>query len=415
MRILVISNFYPPAHFGGYEQECAGVVDHLRADHEVLVLTSRYGARRAVGEAHVRRVLPFDRARRVDSLRAPLSAVAAAHAVRDVLRSFDPQLVFVWNGTRMPQVAIRIASLSGRPVAYRVCEHWFGRLYRSDLFMRHLFPGETGLRRAWGAVLRLVNRHPALRLDLAPAAPAAISWVSDTLRRETPRPATVEPLLERTIHWGVEQPETFNRTPAAVPLFAYVGQLIPQKAPDVALRALAALERRERIRAQLVLIGREDERYGRELRGLVSRLGLERRVRFTGPLHRDALREALRTVHAVVVPSRWHEPAGFVPVESAALGIPVVAARSGAIPELLKEGEHALFFDVDDVDACADALAEILREPDAAVARAGRARARAGAFTLPAYHAATEAFIDDTLRAYSESTRATSPARASTE
>lgn len=391
------------------------MVDHLRAAHQVLVLTSRHGARSVPGDPHVRRVLPFDRARKVDSLRAPLSALAAARTTRAALRSFDPELIFVWNGTRMPQAAIRIASLSGRPVAFRVCEHWFGRLYRSDLFMRHLFPGDSGPRRVWAGLVRLVNRHPALRLDTAAVAPAGISWVTDSLRRDTPRPATVEPLIERTIHWGVEQPDEFVRAPAAEPLFAYVGQIIPQKGPELALRALAVLEHREGIRGNLVLIGREDERHGRELRRLVSRLGLDGRVRFTGPLERSAVREALAAVHAVVVPSRWQEPAGLVPVESAALGIPVVAARSGGIPELLEEGEHALFFDIDDPEACAAALAEVVRRPEAAGARAARARTRAAAFTLPAYHAATDAFIADVLRAYSDRARATSPAIASTE
>jgi glycosyltransferase involved in cell wall biosynthesis len=415
VRILVISNFYPPAHFGGYELECAGVVDHLRADHDVLVLTSRHEARSTPPEPNVRRVLPFDRARKVDSLRAPLSALAAARQVRSVLRAFDPELVFVWNGTRIPQATIRIASTSGRPVAFRVCEHWFGRLYRSDLFMRHLFPGDAGLRRAWARVQRLVNRHPLLRLDVSAAAPASISWVTDSLRRATPRPTAVEPLLERTIHWGVEQPGRPSRTPAAEPLFAYVGQVTPQKGPDIALRALPALERRAGIRAGLVLIGREDRRYGRELRQAARRLGVERRVRFAGPLDREAVRAELASVHAVVVPSRWQEPAGLVPVESAALGIPVVAARSGGIPELLQESEHALFFDIDDVEACAAAMSEIILNRDQAAARAERARRHVARLSVPAYHAATDAFIADTLRAYSEMARSTSPAMASTE
>jgi glycosyltransferase involved in cell wall biosynthesis len=414
VRILVISNFYPPAHFGGYEQECAGVVDHLRRVHDVLVLTSRHGARNAPPEPHVQRLLPFDRARKVDSLRAPLSALAAARIARGVLRSFDPELVFVWNGTRIPQAAIRIASLAGRPVAFRICEHWLGHLYRSDLFMRHLFGGDRGLRRAWAALVRQVNRHAVLRLDVSAAAPASISWVTDSLRSSTAVPPTIEPLLERSIYWGVDQPGPVRRTPAAEPLFAYVGQLIPQKGPDIAVRAVAELER-EGLRARLVLIGGGNRRYERKLRGLVARLGLQGRVRFTGPLDRAAVRDTLATAHAVVVPSRWQEPAGLVPIESAALGVPVVAARSGGIPELLEEGEHALFFDIDDIDACADALANVLRDPAAAEARAARARAHAAGFTLPAYHSATDEFLSDTVRSYSEMARATSAAIASTE
>ena len=43
MRILVISTFFPPIAFGGYEVECSGVVQRLREEHEVLVLTTSAG------------------------------------------------------------------------------------------------------------------------------------------------------------------------------------------------------------------------------------------------------------------------------------------------------------------------------------------------------------------------------------
>ncbi|TMC57253.1 MAG: glycosyl transferase family 1, partial [Chloroflexi bacterium] len=45
MRLLFLSNFYPPHHFGGYEELCAEVAEGLRArGHTVAVLTSRHGA-----------------------------------------------------------------------------------------------------------------------------------------------------------------------------------------------------------------------------------------------------------------------------------------------------------------------------------------------------------------------------------
>ena len=44
MRILFISNFYPPYELGGYEQWCQEVATRLRQHgYEVKVLTSRYG------------------------------------------------------------------------------------------------------------------------------------------------------------------------------------------------------------------------------------------------------------------------------------------------------------------------------------------------------------------------------------
>ena len=44
MRVLIVSNLYPPHYCGGYEVRCAQVAEALvRAGHQVEVLTSLYG------------------------------------------------------------------------------------------------------------------------------------------------------------------------------------------------------------------------------------------------------------------------------------------------------------------------------------------------------------------------------------
>ena len=59
MRILVVTDRFPPAVHGGYEIECAGVVAHLRREHEVTVLTSSLDRRGIPVEPGVVRRLPF--------------------------------------------------------------------------------------------------------------------------------------------------------------------------------------------------------------------------------------------------------------------------------------------------------------------------------------------------------------------
>ena len=416
VRMLVISNFYPPAHVGGYEQECAGIVNHLRQEHSVLVLTSRRERRRVPRNAHVLRVLPYGTFRKRDSLRAPLWALGAGRTMRRLLRSFDPDLIFVWNSTQIPQAALRVAELSGRPIAYRVCEHWFGRRYRDDTFLRHLYPGERGLRAVWARAMRTVNRLPPLRLDVTTPTRGAVSWVSDALREMTPRSETSIPALERTIYWGIDQPSETRRNPPDEPTIAYVGRVTPAKGADIAVHALAKLEREHGVRARLLLLGPPDDpRYVRRLRALAGRLGVRQRVELRGALPQDEVWRELEGVHAVVIPSRWQEPAGLVTVESAARGVPVVAARSGGMPELLRDGEHALFFDIDDVEGCTQALLDVLQNPDAAAARAELARERAAEFRHDRYHAATDAFLQDALQAYGVSPSATARATASGE
>jgi glycosyltransferase involved in cell wall biosynthesis len=74
----------------------------------------------------------------------------------------------------------------------------------------------------------------------------------------------------------------------------------------------------------------------------------------------DLLDACYREAVAFVYPSRY-EGFGLPPLEAMARGCPVVAARAGSIPEVL--GDAAVLADPADVDALADALAEVVR-PD---------------------------------------------------
>ena len=57
MRVLVLSDLYPPAIRGGYEVECHDVVQHMRERHEVVVLTSEWERERADPDPTVLRLL----------------------------------------------------------------------------------------------------------------------------------------------------------------------------------------------------------------------------------------------------------------------------------------------------------------------------------------------------------------------
>lgn len=396
MRILVVSNLFPPIVVGGYELECEGVVLRLRERHEVLVLTSRQGP----PEPGVLRVLPFLRHRKRDSLRAPLAALRAARHARQALHAFRPDLVFVWNGSQIPHSALWVLNTAGVPLAYRVCEHWFGRLYTGDTFMRHLTPGERGLRGMWARAMRLINRHPALRLDPTARAPAALSWCSDFLRAATPVPPALQPTHQETCFTSTEHTAAFAGVPRRPdpddPLIVFVGRLDERKGAHVAIEALA---RMPEPRPRLVLVGAGEAsvlgtdrlRAARQEPGVAP---LGDRVQTTGPLTGPALHDLVARAHAWVIPSVWDEPMGLVALEAALARVPAVIARAGGLPELLADGEHALFFDRGDAAGCAAALSATLNDPAAARARADRAFQRASAITGEPYLAAMEAFVE---------------------
>ena len=133
MRILVITDLFPPVAFGGYERECATVVEHLRARHEVLVLTSDARAGELAREPGVLRALPFlDGGRVHETLRAPAVALRAARTTRRVLGRFDPELVFAWEAIAIPQAALAVAAERRGPMAYRFCVPFAAEVFTGD-------------------------------------------------------------------------------------------------------------------------------------------------------------------------------------------------------------------------------------------------------------------------------------------
>ena len=357
MRILVVSNLFPPAVRGGYEVECAGVVEHLRRTHEVHVLTSVHGppARNESGE--VERTLPWLEDRRDGALRAPRAAVVATAATRRMLATFRPELVFVWNGSNIPHAALQVLHGAGgaggvggwwipSPTAYASTG---SRLYTGDQFMRHLTPGERGLRGVWARGARLLNRaHPGLRLDPARVAPAAVSWVSDALRRYSPAPPAIQVTHEEVLFPARPDTDRFaaiERRPDAEPRVLFAGRIEEQKGPEVAVRALAALERDHGIAARLAVAGDGPADKSAALDRLARELGVADRVERLGRLGGDALAGEVARAHIWLVPSVWEEPAPTTCVEAALARVPVVAARVGGIPEMLDGGAYGLLFE----------------------------------------------------------------------
>lgn len=411
MRILVVSNLYPPVERGGYERECWAVARRLaeRGD-ELLVLTSSLERERApAGEEGVLRELPFLRYRPDDSLRAPAAALRGARSARDALARFRPELVFVWNGAQIPHSALYVLGTAGVPLAFRVCEHWFGRLFTDDRFMRHLYPGDRGLRRAWAGLVRGINRLPQLRLDPGVALPAAISWNSETIRRLAGTPPAVRPTLERVIHSTTFRADLFaavERAPNPEPTIAFVGRVSPEKGPDVAVRALARLEAGHGLRARLVLAGPVESGLEARLRELAAAEGVGERVQLAGRLDGDGLAALLAEAAALVVPSVWEEPFPLVCIEGAFARCPVVASDIGGIPECLRPGEHALLFPPGDAGACADALAAVLTRPQETAARVARAYERASELSFERYLRESERFVDDAVASFGARTAA---------
>jgi glycosyltransferase involved in cell wall biosynthesis len=115
-------------------------------------------------------------------------------------------------------------------------------------------------------------------------------------------------------------------------------------------------------------------------------------ISFSGQLSGTALAAAYDRASFVVVPSLVIENQPTVILEAFSRGTPVVAAMSGGIPEIVREGETGFLFMPGDVDACCDTLKRAAAHPEwLHLSQTGRAWA--------ATHGIA-AHVDGLLRAY---------------
>jgi glycosyltransferase involved in cell wall biosynthesis len=167
----------------------------------------------------------------------------------------------------------------------------------------------------------------------------------------------------------------------------------PNKGVRTLVEALALLP--EPARMTLV----DEDHAESPARKRAAELGCSHRLRIVGRVSTQGLIELYRRAALVAVPSRF-EGFGLPAAEAMACGTPVVAAASGALPEVLRRGGGGILVPRDHPAALAQAIASLLERP-AERARLGNLGRRgiAQAYSWPAVAAATAAVYVETLAA----------------
>lgn len=169
------------------------------------------------------------------------------------------------------------------------------------------------------------------------------------------------------IYNPVVMPELFDKAkePTNHPWFASgeppvilgVGRLATQKDFPTLIKAFAIV--REQISAKLMILGQGEKRP--QLEALVQKLGLEKDVDMPG--FKDNPYAYMAQAKLFVLSSAW-EGFGNVVAEAIAVGTPVVSTDCPSGPaEILDNGKYGKLVPVGDVNALANSILEMLRNP----------------------------------------------------
>ena len=171
-------------------------------------------------------------------------------------------------------------------------------------------------------------------------------------------------------------PDFLSQQGIREPFLLCVGNVVPVKNHETAIRALHLLKQDHHTDRHLVIAGDTKHPHSQELEQLVTSLGLQEFVRFVGYQSKHELRELYNHALLLVHPS-LDEGFGLAEVEAMACGLPVVCPRIGAHPEVVGKG-GVYYGDPQDAQGLASTIKGVIDSEELrdSLSREGVTRAR---------------------------------------
>jgi len=362
MKLLVMTEKYPPYYVGGYEINCeASVRDLLQRGHEVSVLTSCFGLDAPIVEGNVHRIMklldvssttPFrNRVRQFkNSLRSYQNYLHARHLIKRVA----PDIVYIWQMGGVSVLPAVAAHHAGIPVVYELGDYWLAECRRDYTLEPNV------LKRFYRGVLsgglffnRLSFKH--------------IVAISDALKRHyvscgfSPDSIFVLPrgIPKDSIGFKPVSPQNGTRNGGV--RMIYAGRLVEDKGVHVAIAAVEQLVNRSgRHDLHLDIVGSGCDNYAGRLQADVAAAGISNHVTFKKQISRKGLLDSYSKYDMFIFPSIWEEPFGMAIIEAMAKGLPVIASRVGGVPEIISDGIDGVLVEPNDRDALTFAMTHLM-------------------------------------------------------
>jgi glycosyltransferase involved in cell wall biosynthesis len=338
-RVLMVTDSLQP---GGAERHVVDLATALaRHGHDVTIACSTSGALQRDAEIGGVTVAPL-----MDKLVKRRFSPAFARRLGTLVTSGEFDLVHAHVYASASAAAEAVAGLA---VPLVITEHteapWRGLQERT---ISHATYARADQILAVSTAIRTQLLHefgvPARKASYVPNAIVALS----------------EPQLTQPLPAGCDRARLVGR----------VARLQPEKGIEVFLRAAAALAPRAPD-VRFLIVGAGPVR--RRLETLCRRLAITDRVYFLG--HRPDARAIIATLDILVV-SSLNDGSPLVVLEAMASATPVLASRTGGIPDQLRDGVDGLLVTPGSAGALATAMERLLGDPDGARLLAASARRR---------------------------------------
>lgn len=358
------------------------------AGHEVHVVTFSGPASRPSDDAYTLTELPFFAGSRFGALRRYATAVKR---LSGLFRRERPDIVQVLTGVDGLTIATALLlSAKGPPALVKFSGELVWETQVTSIVAKGGdFPSP---REVLGysfktRVLALIERWALSRYTCIWA---TSHFQEKVLIEDLALPAAKVRRLPNLVSVPAARPRTFSSDPVTVLAMARFARW---KRLDLVVQAVAAIDEP---RLSLCVVGGEDDDVDRELRELVLKLDLADRTEFAGPVVGEARFDYLTRADIFVSPSIY-EPFGIALVEAMAMGVPVIAAAVGGVPDVVPHREAGLLVPPNDVTSLIAALRSLASSPELRQKLSEAARQHAQRFDLERNLSQLERLYDSTI------------------
>jgi len=385
MRILIISNYYPPAELGGWEQLTSNVAQELTArGHNIHILTSNYQLETIhQKESNVTRGLYLESKDHINyhfhyTLIHRWQERRNIDCLDQLVENFKPDIIFINGMWNLPyNLAKRAEQLLPGRVVYYIASHWPTELDSHNAYWSSNADGSIKRisKRVLGTILidHFIDGTSRNNLDFN-----LVLCVSSFMQDYMVEEAGVPRERTRVVHNGIEL-DLFNiksdHGNNETARFLYAGRLSPDKGVHTILQSLLILKRDYPNRQfEISIFGSGTSRYQDQLRRIVDENDLGNWVHFQGVVTREEMPRVLEAHDVLLFPSIWAEPLARIVQEAMACGLVVIGTTTGGTREILNDGVNGLTFDAENAHMLAEKIVQIIDDHElrARLAKAAR-------------------------------------------
>lgn len=364
MKILVLSDLYPPYYKGGHEIRCKIIADGLsEKGHELYVLTSKYGVNGKSIDNNIYRLLYFIEEGSAEGIGRRYVQIKIAFLGRlnylitkKVIKYLKPDIIYAGQLSGISIFPMRAIQSCDIPIVHHLGNYFFVELVEMCVMEKN------SLKRFYRKLIHGFNniddfdfKHILVVSKAVKRTYVESGFSADNISIIPPRGIPIE-LVKK------QDNRTVKLQGNKVKLL-YVGRLSVEKGIDTALKALRHLTAKFRINnITLDLIGGGDKKYEKKLRFLTENLNLKNQVTFRGKLSVEEVLKEYNNYHILLVPS-LSDASPIVLVEAMSQGVPIVATLTGGIPEMIEHGINGLLVSVGDSVKMAEAVKKLVDDP----------------------------------------------------